>query len=60
MMGLLEQRAGLAGRHALVVGGGDGIGRALTLALAGAGMDVAFCDTNETESQITAAAVAAL
>lgn len=45
-MSLLEQRANLNGKVAAIVGGGAGIGAAVTLALAGAGVDVAFCDIN--------------
>jgi NAD(P)-dependent dehydrogenase (short-subunit alcohol dehydrogenase family) len=43
-MGHLEQRAALAGRVAAVIGGAAGIGEAVTLALARAGVDVALCD----------------
>lgn len=45
-MGLLEAHAALAGKHAVVVGGAFGIGRAITLALAGAGIAVAVCDND--------------
>ena len=44
MAGLLEAHAGLAGKVAVVVGGAGGIGRAISLALADAGIDVAACD----------------
>ena len=47
-MGFLEQRANLAGRSAIVVGGGGGLGRACALDLAAAGVRVALCDRNET------------
>ena len=43
-MGHLEQRANLDGKVAAIVGGGKGIGAAVTTALAAAGVDVAFCD----------------
>jgi NAD(P)-dependent dehydrogenase (short-subunit alcohol dehydrogenase family) len=46
-MGLLEAHAGLAGKAAVVVGGAVGIGRAVTFALAQAGMAVAICDKDE-------------
>jgi NAD(P)-dependent dehydrogenase (short-subunit alcohol dehydrogenase family) len=36
----------LAGRRAVVVGGAYGVGRAVTLALAGAGADIALCDND--------------
>ena len=45
-MSLIEQRANLHGKIAAVIGGASGIGAAVTLALAGAGVDVAFCDIN--------------
>ncbi len=44
-MGLLEAHANLAGRVAVIVGGAGGIlGRAVTLALARAGIEIAACD----------------
>lgn len=43
-MGNLEGRANLSGRVAAVVGGATGIGEAISLALAEAGVDVALCD----------------
>ena len=45
-MSLIEQRANLNGKMAVVIGGASGIGAAVTLTLAGAGVDVAFCDIN--------------
>jgi NAD(P)-dependent dehydrogenase (short-subunit alcohol dehydrogenase family) len=46
-MGLLEAHAGLAGKSAVVVGGAGGIGRAVSLALAQAGVGIACCDVDE-------------
>ncbi len=43
-MGGIEQRAGLAGRHAAVIGGAYDVGRAITLALADCGVELAVCD----------------
>lgn len=46
-MGLLEAHACLAGRRAVVIGGAAGIERAVTLALANAGIDIATCDFDQ-------------
>jgi NAD(P)-dependent dehydrogenase (short-subunit alcohol dehydrogenase family) len=43
-LGFWEQRMNLDGKVAAVIGGGDGIGAAITLGLAAAGVDVAVCD----------------
>jgi NAD(P)-dependent dehydrogenase (short-subunit alcohol dehydrogenase family) len=51
--GFLDRRGGLAGRVAAIVGGGGGIGAAVTLALAGAGVDVVFCDIDGQASEKT-------
>jgi NAD(P)-dependent dehydrogenase (short-subunit alcohol dehydrogenase family) len=56
---MLDERAGLAGKTAVVLGGGDGIGRHVSLALAEAGIDLAICDNAtaalaETEQQLKA------
>ena len=45
-MSFLDDRAGLSGRVAAVIGGGSGIGAAVSLALARAGVDVAILDIN--------------
>ena len=37
----------ISGRHALVTGGGTGVGRAIAVALAGAGVDVTICGRRE-------------
>lgn len=42
--GFLDARAGLAGKVAAVIGGGYGIGAAISQALAGAGVDLAILD----------------
>lgn len=47
----------LAGRMALVTGGSRGIGRAIALALAGAGADVAFCHDGDPRADETLAAL---
>lgn len=43
-MGLLEAHAALAGKSAVIIGGSGGVGRAVTLALAKAGIRIATCD----------------
>lgn len=47
MTGFLDSRANLAGKTAVVVGGGGGIGAACTLALAQAGVTCAICDIDD-------------
>lgn len=56
---MIEKRANLAGKKAVILGGAFGIGRAVTLALAEAGVDIAFCDKDaaalaETEADVKA------
>jgi len=41
---MLDKKANLQGKTAAVVGGAAGIGRAVTMALAGMGVNIAFCD----------------
>lgn len=48
-MGLLEAYAGMAGKSAALLGGAGGVGRAVTLALAGAGVRIMCCD-NDSEA----------
>ena len=45
-MGFLEERAGLAGKVAVIAGGGGGLGRAVALDYARAGVTLALCDRN--------------
>lgn len=45
-MGLLEAHASLAGKNAVIVGGASGVGRAVTLALARARINIATCDAD--------------
>jgi NAD(P)-dependent dehydrogenase (short-subunit alcohol dehydrogenase family) len=45
-MGHLEDRAGLAGKVAIIVGGGGGLGRACALDLGRAGVRLGLCDRN--------------
>jgi NAD(P)-dependent dehydrogenase (short-subunit alcohol dehydrogenase family) len=60
-MGLLEAHAGLAGKVAAVIGGAGGIvGRAVTLGLAEAGVDIAACDIDEEGVRAIVPAVEAL
>src|SRR3954466_4749242 len=46
-MGWLEDRAGLTGKVAFIAGGGGGLGRAVALDYARAGMRLLLCDKNE-------------
>ena len=59
-MGSLENRARLAGKTAAVLGGGNGIGQAVSLALAEAGVDLVILDRNEAALASTSEAVKAL
>jgi NAD(P)-dependent dehydrogenase (short-subunit alcohol dehydrogenase family) len=45
-MSILDKRSNLKGRKAIVIGGGGGIGKAITFALLEAEIDVAFCDVD--------------
>ena len=56
-MGHLEDRAGLAGRRAVVVGGGGGLGRAAAVDLAGAGVRLSLADRDEVALADTARAI---
>jgi 3-oxoacyl-[acyl-carrier protein] reductase len=55
----LDDRADLAGKVAVVIGGGGGIGRACAVDLAVAGMRLALCDKDESALNDCAAAVSA-
>jgi 3-oxoacyl-[acyl-carrier protein] reductase len=46
-MGILDKRSNLRGRKGVIIGGADGIGKAVTMALSDSEVDVAFCDINE-------------
>jgi NAD(P)-dependent dehydrogenase (short-subunit alcohol dehydrogenase family) len=59
-MGILDESAALDGRIAAIVGGGGGIGRAVALALARSGVDVALCDIDEAAMEATRRDIAAL
>lgn len=59
-MGLLEAHANLAGKRAVIIGGAGGVGRAVTLALANAGIDIATCDIDREATQNIVAEVEAL
>ena len=58
-MGFLEDRAGLTGKVALIAGGGGGLGRAIALDYARAGMKLVLCDKNEELLNTTVADVTA-
>jgi NAD(P)-dependent dehydrogenase (short-subunit alcohol dehydrogenase family) len=59
-MSYLDERANLAGKVAVVVGGAFGVGAAVTMALAEAGVDIAFCDRKADAVRTTQAAVTGL
>lgn len=46
-MSIFEERAHLHGKIAVVIGGADGMGRGISLALAKAGVELAICDIDE-------------
>ena len=56
-MGYMDERANLTGKVAAVVGGAAGVGAAVTMALANAGVDVAFCDVRAHEIEVIRAEV---
>ncbi len=55
--GSLDDRANLAGKVAVVIGGAAGLGEAVALGLAGAGVDVALCDLDGEALAATAARI---
>jgi NAD(P)-dependent dehydrogenase (short-subunit alcohol dehydrogenase family) len=57
-MGFLEERAALDGKIALIAGGGGGLGRAIALDYARAGMHLILCDKNAELLDATAATIA--
>lgn len=57
-MGYLEERAGLDGKVALIAGGGGGLGKAIALDFARAGMHLILCDKNVEMLEVTAATIA--
>jgi 3-oxoacyl-[acyl-carrier protein] reductase len=57
-MSYLDDRADLAGRVAVIVGGGGGLGRACAIDLAGAGMHLALCDRDAASLGETAKLIA--
>jgi NAD(P)-dependent dehydrogenase (short-subunit alcohol dehydrogenase family) len=58
-MSYLEQRLGLRGKAAVIVGGGGGLGRAIAYELAAAGVDLALCDHDDERLQETVAQIKA-
>jgi 3-oxoacyl-[acyl-carrier protein] reductase len=58
-VGFLEERANLAGKVAVLVGGGGGLGRACALDLGRAGVRVALADRDESALRATVADVEA-
>lgn len=59
-MGYIDDRANLRGKVAAVIGGGGGIGAAVSLALANAGVDLALMDIDEAAMEETVQAAKAL
>lgn len=59
-MGILDERGALLGKVAAVIGGGDGIGRAISLGLARSGVDLAICDIDQNALEATRAEVRGL
>jgi len=57
-MSFLDDRAGLDGRVAIVLGGGGGLGQACANDLGGAGMRLALCDKDAAALEATASAIA--
>jgi 3-oxoacyl-[acyl-carrier protein] reductase len=57
-MGFLEERAALDGKVALIAGGGGGLGKAIALDYARAGMHLILCDKNAELLDATAATIA--
>jgi 3-oxoacyl-[acyl-carrier protein] reductase len=57
-MSLLTDRADLAGKVAVVIGGAQRLGRTISLDLATSGVHVAFCDNDASALQDTSKAVA--
>jgi NAD(P)-dependent dehydrogenase (short-subunit alcohol dehydrogenase family) len=55
-MGILDERGNLAGKVAAIIGGAAGIGEAVSLSLAAAGVDLAICDRDSQALAATAAA----
>lgn len=60
MSSFLERRANLAGKVAALIGGGGGIGRACSLALAETGVDLVICDIDVPAMEETADAARAM
>jgi 3-oxoacyl-[acyl-carrier protein] reductase len=56
-MGFLEERAGLGGKVALIAGGAGGLGRAIALDFARAGMQLTIGDRNQELLDATAGAI---
>jgi 3-oxoacyl-[acyl-carrier protein] reductase len=52
-MGVIEDRANLEGKVAIVIGGAKGVGRTICLDLARSGVNVAFCDNDRAALEAT-------